>query len=610
MVKYKLILISFSIYTALSINSCSEDFLEKIPPGAVTEKDLANIEGIESLLIAAYGNLDGFVGYGSYYSAGSNWVFGDVYADDAYKGASDWQEADFSYIERYDQFPDNFCIYLRWISVYDGVSRCNDVLRVVNLALELETINQKEATQFQAEARFLRAFFNLEAIKIWDFIPIIDENEITGLVNNDPASNIEVNAGDTPWPQLGGDGYIPWDKVEEDLQFAIDHLPKKPRNGHKGRTYRFPALAILGKVKLFQGDHSSAITILNEIIVNGDFSLESNFHDNFRIKGNNNFESIFQIQASVNEGGTSFGVNGNYGDVLNFPFGGGPGKCCGFYQPSQNLVNAYKTTDGTIGGVIAGLPYLKAFDLEFNADGDDVKNDNGIESSEPFAPDTRPLDPRLDWTVGRRGIPYLDWGPHPGSAWITDQAYGGPYSPIKHVYYQEEEGTGSQQGWGGGQTANNYSIIRYADVLLMAAECEVEANNLSRARELVNEVRGRMADHPEFWVRFDNDSLAANYIISRYPMGGPSDPFQTQEGAREAVRFERRLELAMEGHRFWDLKKWGVAKSTLNAYLETEKEKRSYLKDAVFKDKNIRHPIPQDQIDLMKGLLKQNPGYN
>jgi hypothetical protein len=118
-----------------------------------------------------------------------------------------------------------------------------------------------------------------------------------------------------------------------------------------------------------------------------------------------------------------------------------------------------------------------------------------------------------------------------------------------------------------------------------------------------------MADHPEYWVRFDNDSLAANYQIARYPSSGPSDPFQTQEGAREAVRFERRLELAMEGHRFWDLKKWGVVKSTINDYLEIEKTKRSYLIGAEFKDRNIRHPIPQYEIDVSKGVLSQNPGY-
>jgi tetratricopeptide (TPR) repeat protein len=609
--KRKIIKYIFSgVFFGLLTSSCSEDFLDKIPPGVVSDRSLADTEGIESLLISTYAELDGQYGGFPWNSAGSNWIWGDVYADDAYKGSEQNDQKPINYIERYKQTASNIFYDPEWISAYDGVSRSNDVLRVVYIALGLQTIKSSEAVQFQAEARFLRAYYHLEALKMWDFVPFIDENEITGFVPNRPSTKLEANAGDTPWGQLGGDGYIPWEEVEKDLQFAIDNLPLKPRNGHVGRADKYAAQAILAKVKLFQGDYAAALILLNEIIEMDEYSLTENFHDNFRIIGNNNSESIFQIQASVNEGGTFDGVNGNYGDILNFPNSGGPGKCCGFNQPSQNLVNAFKTTDGAVGGVIAGLPYLGVFNLDFNASGDDVKNDDGILWSESFTPDTRPLDPRLDWTVGRRGIPYLDWGTHPGSAWIPDQAYAGPYSSIKHVYYSIEEGIGSQPGWGGGTSANNYSIIRYADVLLMAAECEVEENNLDNARELVNEVRGRMVDYPEYWVKFDNDSSAANYVVARYPTGGYSDPFQTQEGAREAVRFERRLELAMEGHRFWDLKKWGVAKSTLNAYLDEEKVKRpDQLETAFFNDWSIRHPIPQNQIDISKGTFTQNPEY-
>jgi hypothetical protein len=616
MIRKKLTIILLITLAIFINNSCTESFLEKTPPGVVTDESLADTKGIESLLIGAYSVLDGIDWSCDWLSgSSSNWFFGDVYADDAYTGSRRDDVPFFQDIEKYKQTPETgfgWGYYTcRWKSAYEGVSRSNDVLRVVDLALDRNTISEDEAVQFRAEARFLRGLYHLKAIQLWDFIPFIDENEITGLVENLPPSTLESNAGDIRWGELGGDGYIPWDKVEEDLQFAIDHLPDKRRNGHVGRTYKHAALAIMAKVKLFQADFSSSLTLLNEIINSGDFSLVPDFNYNFRISGNNNAESIFQVQASVNEGGTFRGVNGNLGEITNFPNGGGPVGCCNRQQPSQNLVNAFKITDGSLGGVIAGLPYLKAFGLDFNEVGDDVKSDDGIDWSEPFTPDTRPLDPRLDWTVGRRGIPYLDWGPHPGSAWIFDQAFSGPYNSIKLVYRQDEEGVGSQPGseWGGGTTANNYSIVRYADVLLMAAECEVESGDLSRARELVNEVRGRMVDNPQHWVRFDNDSLAANYQIARYPSSGVSDPFQTQDGAREAVRFERRLELAMEGHRFWDLKKWGVAKSTLNAYLEIEKTKRSYLLTAEFADKNIRHPIPQYEIDISKGVLKQNPGY-
>jgi hypothetical protein len=376
----------------------------------------------------------------------------------------------------------------------------------------------------------------------------------------------------------------------------------------------------LARAKLYQNQYDTARILLDEVIESGHFQLEKNFHDNFRTEGDNNTESIFQYQASIFEFITK-SPNANVGESWNFPMGdflntypGPGGGCCGFYQPSQNLVNAYKTQNG--------IPFLKTFGLEFNAPGDDVKSDQGVETSEPFTPDDRPLDPRLDWTVGRRGIPYLDWGNHPGKAWIAYQPDGGPYSPIKHVYYQVEEGISGGSDWSlfaPGISANNFSILRYADILLMAAECEIQLGNLEQARGYINQVRAR-AKYGS-WVLENgvvddgshtgpnDEPPAANYDIEEYPSGGRLDPFQTMDGAMEALMFERRLEFGMEGQRFWDLKRWGVAKSTLNSYLEKEKELRQYLINARFEDKHIRHPIPQNEIDIMRGLLIQNPGY-
>jgi hypothetical protein len=280
------------------------------------------------------------------------------------------------------------------------------------------------------------------------------------------------------------------------------------------------------------------------------------------------------------------------------------------------MVNAFKTQNG--------LPYLEAFGLDFNEPGHDVKNDMGIDSNDTtYVPDTRELDPRLDWTVGRRGIPYLDWGNHPGELWIVDQNWSGPYSPIKNLYYQSEQDSYSatNAGWMSGlPNANNYSFIRYADILLMAAECAVAVNDLDGARDLVNMVRIRARDGA--WVLQNgaeddgshvgpNGELpAANYVINEYPNdGGPLDPFINQVDAWEAVRFERRLELGMEGHRFWDLKRWGIAKTTLNKYIERESDIRILLEGAEFEDRHIRHPIPQQEIEISDPYLKQNPGY-
>jgi hypothetical protein len=290
---------------------------------------------------------------------------------------------------------------------------------------------------------------------------------------------------------------------------------------------------------------------------------------------------------SVNDGSQG-GRNGNRGNVLNYPYTG-PWNCCGFEQPSQNLVNAFKTTP-------TGLPMLDTFNEV------DVKNDEGLNATAPFTPYDGSLDPRLDHTVGRRGIPYLDHGIHSGKPWIRDQVYAGPYSPKKMVatkgFYHATNRNNS----------NNYRIIRLAHVLLWRAEVAVEENDLEKARTLINQVRTRAAN-PAGFVKMPNGSPAANYVINTY-----QTPFANQAEARKALRFENRLEFGMEGHRFFDLVRWGIAEQILNAYLAKEKQKRIYLQGATFtKGRNEYFPIPLPEIINStvggKETLTQNTGY-
>jgi hypothetical protein len=567
------------------ISSCGDDFLTKEPLGVVGEAQLATEKGVDALLIAAYGQIDGLgsANNGTWASAPSNWIYGSVASDDAYKGTDNLDQPPATQIERFIHTPTTSYFNQKWISLYDGVSRCNDVIRVAQQALDDGEISDAKFTQVVAEARFLRGHFMFNA-KIIFGNPVWVDETVTDYFT---VGNVSE----------GGEIIDVWPFIEADFQAALNDLPEE--RSQVGRADKMAARAYLAKTHMQQADYSAAKPLLDAVLADAGpgqrFELMECYHDNYTIAGNNNKESIWEYQASVNEPGYQ---NGNYGDVLNFPYTGGPGTCCGFHQPSQNLVNAFQT-DGS------GLPLLDTFnDTE-------VKSDQGITSAEPFEEHTGPLDPRLDWTVGRRGIPYLDWGDHPGSDWIRDQAYGGPYAPIKEVYYAAEEGTGtSTAGWTSGATANNVRFIRLGHVILWRAEVAVEENDLATALDLVNQLRTRARDGcyvQEGGVRDDGSHAdnAANYQVEPYPS------FPDQEYARKAVRFETRLEFGMEGSRFFDLVRWGVAADVLNEYVAKEGNLRAYLQGVTFvAGKNEVYPIPQTQIDVLgSDLLKQNPGY-
>ncbi|HET9487579.1 MAG TPA: RagB/SusD family nutrient uptake outer membrane protein [Chryseosolibacter sp.] len=579
--KYFIIIFGSVIAIVLAV-SCSDSFLEEKPRGVFSEEILINRQGIEGMLIGAYSLLDGAGGpTGNWFAAASNWVFGDVTSDDAYKGTDAGDQIEINPIERYESLPTNGYFNEKWRHQYDGVSRSNDVLRLIPQA---EDITDAERIRIIGEARFLRGFYHFEAKRMWNMVPYIDENT----VKFDDFSTAKVPNDQNIWPM-----------IEADLQHAFDNLPEVQKQ--VGRVNKWAAAAYLAKAYLYQKKFAEAKSLLEDIIANGTtakgekYALNPEYHTNFRTSGNNSAESVFAVQNSVNDGSNA--ANARQGDVLNFTYTGGPGGCCGFHQPSQNLVNAFQTD-------ASGLPLIDTFN-----DGPGVISDQGILSSQPFTPHTGNLDPRLDWTVGRRSIPHLDWGPHPGSAWIRDQVYGGPYSPKKNHYYKEEEGVMTDgSSWTSGYIALNNPLMRYAEILLMAAEVEVEIGSLEKAREYVNMIRAR-AKNPAGFVKNPNGTPAANYVINEYAAA-----WTDQAAARKIVRFERRLELAMEGHRFFDLVRWEIAAETLNKYLQVEKDKREYLRGASFTPGVDEYfPVPEQQVILssISGVptLKQNPGY-
>jgi hypothetical protein len=573
--------------------SCTDKFFDLKPQGRASLAQLSNKNGVNALLIGTYSLVDG-VGAGNTgrQSTISNYVFGGISSDDAVKGTDAGDQPEQSFIEQYNWLSDNTYFLGKWWHSYDGVARANEVIQIA-ASPDVKDMTEAEKTQVIAEARFLRGHYHFEAKKMWGKVPYIDEKIY---VAADPNSTKIPNTADI------------WTNIEADFDFAAKTLPAT--QSQKGRATQWAAKAYLAKAYVFQKKWAQAKTVLDDIVKNSGKKLVANYHDNYRTTGNNNVESIFEVQFSVNDG--TNGNNGNAGDNLNWPYSAGaPGRgCCGFYQASHNLVNAFKTE--------AGLPMIGTA-----ADGTldtynkvDLPSDQGIPSSDAtFVLDkTIPVDPRLDWTVGRRGVNFLDWGPMPGSTWIRDQAYAGPFTGKKWMYYLGEENS-TTHSTSRRNVNNNYRLLKLSHVLLWLAEAEVELGNLALAEGYVNQIRTRAKTGSV-------QDPTVTYKVEPYPVG--TFVAKGADFARNAVRMETRLEFAMEGHRFFDLVRWGIAEKVLNKYAAEEavpgKEpsgrvvnKRGYMAGKTFTAKNNYFPLPQDEIlnsqkDGQPTLI-QNTGY-
>ena len=555
----------------LVLSGCSDDFVDLNPTATLNPDVLANLEGLDALLLSGYAAMDGSTGgltNQGWQSDHNNWLYGEIASDNALKGSSITDQADMNLVAQGRMSPASGYMDALWVSIYEGVTRANSVLNILAVT---EDLSDTDRQRVLGEARFLRAHFHHYGRRYFRNLPYIDETVEDFRVPND----IDI-----------------FSNIEADYLAAIENLPLEPTQA--GRTHRSAAQASLARLYLDEGMYAEAGPLLDAIIDSGRYRLFDNFWENFTLASEGattNTEHIFQIQSLARVGSLDGRIVNGIAQLHG---------CCGFYQPSQNLVNAYKTDNN-------GLPLLDTFNDV------DLGNDQGVETTEAFTPPTDNLDPRLDYTVARRGIPFLDFqiglleaGPgddlslFPGQDYVVAQETYGPYRAKKFSPTQAEVDAGIQ--WLGNGSVN-YSVHRYADVLLSRAEVAVEENDLATALELVNQIRNRAKNGG--FLTFADGSPAANYVIEPYAS------FPSQDFARQAVRFERRLELALEGFRWYDLVRWGIAEETIREFYATE-NRPLLTASGTFTSDYL--PIPSNQIDLTRDddgnpTLTQNPGF-
>ncbi|MDF1573390.1 MAG: RagB/SusD family nutrient uptake outer membrane protein [Bacteroidales bacterium] len=551
------IIFLFLVFTALI--GC-EDILDTSPKGVLVEGTLASAEAVDKLVIAAYqglgahflGNAEAFAG------PSSNWII-DVRSDDAYKGGGGITDrTDIHQLETATIFPDNYATFQKWRNNMFAIARCNLAMREIE---KLEDPNYAKEQRI-AEMRLLRGHFFFDLKRNFDQIPYFDENDDPTKISNKDYTSDEV-----------------WDLIEADFQYAFDNLPLQQPD--IGRVNKYIAAAYLAKINIERKEWDAAITHC-DFVMGGPYALFSEFENISKVEYENGSEVVFAAQYST----ANIYANHNWGNLLNVTLG--PGIDNGayangddFYHGSQNLVNAYRTDDN-------GLPLFNSFDDEVVADG----NYSGT------------LDPRLDHTFGRIGIPWKGTAIY-SEAWMRSTDYLG-YSSKKHVVAPDHPDIHNSFPWAA--SGLNFMFIRYAEVLLWKAEALIESDaqqDLNEARTLINQVRER-AMNSAYVQKLDGSGDAANYLIGPYPGSG-----WNQEYARMALRFERRLELAMEGHRFYDLNRWNITAEVMNDYYASEAARVSYLGEATFIEGTHEYlPIPQDEIDLAPELYFQNNGYN
>jgi len=563
------------------LTSCSDFLEEQVPQATLTQDEVKNPEYIDNVLVSAYA---GLVSIEDMNASFSLWNY-DTRSDDAYVGGSDFSDGEpFHRLEKgTGVMTTDWPFSSIWNKLYSYLSR-------VSLSLDmLASADQSNATiqQRTAEMRFLRAYGHFQLKRLFKKIPFVNKGNMQEADYN--------NLSNTEYSNDEG-----WQQIANDLEAAYAVLPATQTE--KGRPTKAACAAFLAKVYLYkayrQDDASSnQVTSINEddlkkvleyttpdLYTKAGYGLEKDLHNNFRPEEayENGRESLWAIQYSKNDG-TTWG-NLNFSNRLIVP-------CipkvhdsgCDFYKPSHNLVDAYRTNSD-------GLPRLDDF----------AAADYAVGSAET-------VDPRLFVTVGMPGTPYMfntDFMMAETGAWSRSGGTFGYFVSLKqnvdpsltdnYLYLCDSQWASSM----------NRVVFRYADVLLMRAEAQAQLGNTAEAIALVNQVRDRAA------------GMMSSSVVAGYPNKygvhyavGKYNGSYSKDDAMKIVKMERRLELAMECERFFDLVRWGDAATVLNKYYSDESQKMNFLSGSQFTaNKNEYLPVPFEQMAASNGHYTQNCG--
>lgn len=562
-----------ALASALLLSSC-EDFLDCPPSAVLSEDNTKGVEAVEGLVNSAYASLVNGAWGGS---PSSLFFYCSVRSDDSYKGGSGTNDQIEGWrLETSEGILVSAGFYnSMWTKMYNAISRCNSALKELNGLADGE-FSEKNARI--GEMKFLRAYFYYTLKVLYNAIPWIDDTMSPDDVLT--ASNVQYSSDEL------------WAKIYQDCVDAFGALPEK--QAEVGRPTKYAAAAAAAKMALYRAygqdaqwqftsidkNRMSEVLKWTEEALKGPYTLNTDFGTNFYPEGENSPESIWAIQYS-HEDGTMKG-RGNFGNGLNWPVGIGG---CDFHKPSQNLVNAFKTEDG--------LPMLE----DFNKTDYDYKNPTAFE-----------VDPRLYHTVAMPGIAfklkYDESQPNNNifqENWNRTPSTYGYYATLKEVLPVNDPHMISVPPFLA--CSLNQDIYRLDDVMLMRAEALVETGSWPEARALVNALRNRAKTSTTYFK--PETAVPDNYNVREYTEA----EWSSESLARKAVRFERRLELAMESSRFFDLVRWGIAADVLNSYFKEETPHAPYLENAKFDKGDEYVPIPNNQMVLSKGLYEQNWSY-